>query len=80
MSQFDVKVDKLYSQIDDCGLGFIDSVSLGRFMKKCGVIPSKELLISIIRRFDLDSDAKLSRKEFINGLIPIERFTKSSLG
>jgi hypothetical protein len=49
-------------------------------MKKCGVIPSKELLISIIRRFDLDSDAKLSRREFINGLIPIERFTKSSLG
>ena len=46
---------------------------------KCGVISDKKLLISIIRRFDMDSDARLSKEEFIRGIMPIEKFTKSSL-
>jgi len=37
------------------------------------------LLIAIIRRLDLDSDARLSRKEFIDGIMPLENFTRGSL-
>lgn len=50
-----------------------------RFLKKCGVIATKKLLISIIRRFDLDSDARLGKEEFFEGILPIEKFTKGSL-
>jgi Ca2+-binding EF-hand superfamily protein len=65
--------------MDDCGLGFIDQVTLRRFLKKCGVIASGKLLVSIIRRFDTDQDARLCHDEFMEGLMPIERFTKGSL-
>ena len=38
---------------------------------KCGVISDKKLLISIIRRFDMDSDARLSKEEFISWAIRV---------
>ena len=44
-------------------------------MIKCGVIPNDGLLLAIIRRMDLDADAKLNFKEFIYGIRPIENFT-----
>jgi len=39
------------------------------------VIPNDALLLAIIRRMDLDADAKLNMKEFIDGIRPIENFT-----
>jgi hypothetical protein len=39
------------------------------------VLPNESLLISIIRRIDLDADAKLNFKEFIDAVRPIENFT-----
>jgi hypothetical protein len=44
-------------------------------MIKCGVIPSDSLLIAIIRRMDLDADAKLNLTEFIDGIRPVENFS-----
>jgi len=41
---------------------------LKRFLIKGGIFPNESLLISILRRFDLDADAKLSRREFIEGV------------
>ena len=38
-----------------------------RFLIKCGVLPNDNLLLAIIRRMDLDADAKLNLKEFIDG-------------
>ena len=35
-------------------------------------------MIALVRRLDLDSDAKLSRSEFADGIMPIENFTKGS--
>ena len=72
-------MDRVDLLLDDCNLGFIDIVALKRFMKKCGVLASNELLLSIIRRFDIDQDTRLSQAEFLEGIIPIERFTKGTL-
>jgi hypothetical protein len=53
-SRFDFSTEKMYIEIDDCGIGFIDAVAMKRFIKKCGVIPNDQLITSIIRRYDLD--------------------------
>ena len=39
-SRFDFSTEKMYIEIDDCGIGFIDAVAMKRFIKKCGVIPN----------------------------------------
>lgn len=44
-------------------------------MIKCSVIPNDNLLVAVIRRIDLDADAKLNFKEFIDAIRPIENFT-----
>lgn len=44
-------------------------------MIKCSVLPNENLLVAIIRRIDLDADAKLNFKEFIDAIRPIENFT-----
>jgi hypothetical protein len=38
-------------------------------------LPNDNLLIAIIRRIDLDADAKLNYREFIDAVRPIENFT-----
>jgi hypothetical protein len=43
------------------------------------VLPTDNLLLAIIRRMDLDADAKLNLKEFIDGVRPIENFTAKSV-
>ena len=40
-------------------------------MKKIGHSPVKEELIAIMRRFDLDGDAKVSFREFAEALTPV---------
>jgi hypothetical protein len=42
---------------------------------KCSVLPHDNLLLAIIRRMDLDADAKLNLKEFIDSIRPNENFT-----
>ena len=76
--RYDFNIDSLYMEIDDCNLKFICSSSLKRFLVKCQIYPKDDLLIALVRRLDLDSDAKLSRSEFADGIIPIENFTKGS--
>jgi Ca2+-binding EF-hand superfamily protein len=78
-SSYDFKLDKLYQEIDDCNLKFIDSVALKRFIMKCGLVPTSKQVLAIIRRIDLDADARLSQKEFFESLIPIEAFTRGTL-
>jgi hypothetical protein len=46
---------------------------------KCCIYPTEALLIAIIRRLDLDADARLSKKEFFDGIMPIENYTRNSL-
>jgi hypothetical protein len=76
--RYDFNIDSLYMEIDDCNLKYICSSSLKRFLVKCQIYPNDELLIALVRRLDLDSDAKLTRSEFSDGIMPIENFTKGS--
>jgi len=78
-STYDYNVDALYNCVDDCNFNFIDTSNLKRFLVKCCIYASDALLISIIRRMDLDADARLSCKEFEDGVKPLENFTKGSL-
>lgn len=76
---YDYSLNGLFEEIDDCNFKFIDSSNLKRFLIKCGMHPSEAVLIATIRRLDLDADARLSKREFIDGIQPIEDFTKASL-
>lgn len=78
-TSYDYALEALYNNIDDCNFKFIDTSNLKRFLVKCCIYASEALLISIIRRMDLDADARLSKREFFDGVQPIENYTKGSL-
>ena len=78
-TSYDYNLDSCYKNLDDCNFGFIDTSNLKRFLVKCCIYASDALLIAIIRRMDLDADARLSRREFFDGIQPQENFTKGSL-
>ena len=75
-SRYDYSLAYLFKSVDDWNYKYIDQINLKRFLVKCGVIPTDNLLMAIIRRMDLDADAKLNLKEFIDSVRPIENFTK----
>lgn len=79
VTRYDFSPEKLLRELDDCNMKFIDTAAIKRFMNKCRVYPTDDLLISVIRRLDLDSDGRLSKSEFKDAIIPIENFTKGSL-
>jgi len=76
---YDYNLDRLYNTIDDCHFKFIDTANLKRYLVKCGLLPTDSILIAIIRRLDLDADARLSQKEFFDGVQPLENYTKTTL-
>jgi len=78
-ASYDYNLEALYHCVDDCNFNFIDTSNLKRFLVKCSIYPNDALLISIIRRMDLDADARLNYKEFEDGVRPIENFTKGSI-
>jgi len=59
-SRYDYSLDALFKQVDDWNYKYVDQKNLKTFLIKCGVIPNDNLLLAIIRRFDLDADAKLN--------------------
>ncbi len=69
-SRYDYNVERLYKEVDDINYGYIDMQNLKRFLIKSGIASNQSLLVSILRRFDLDADAKLSKKEFKEGITP----------
>lgn len=78
-ARYDFKVEHLYKEVDDINYNYIDASNLKRFLIKTGTFPSDALLISILRRFDLDADAKLSLKEFMEGVLPQKDFSTRTL-
>ena len=76
---YDCNYDDLYHELDDCNFGFVDTSALKRYLLKCSIYASDVLLIAIVRRLDLDADARLSRKELLDGIMPLENYTKGSL-
>ena len=75
-SRYDFQIEHLFKEIDDWNYKYVDSQNLKRFLLKTNIAPSSSLLISIIRRFDIDGDAKLSLKEFVSGVLPQEEFSR----
>jgi hypothetical protein len=67
---YDFKIDALYGELDDCNFKFVDTCSLNRFLHKCGIVEKQARLIAIIRRLDLDADARLCYTEFVDGITP----------
>lgn len=63
-SSYDFTFIKAFKVIDDWGYGWIDHANLNRFLKNLGYKPTKRDLIGILRRYDMDGDAKISFKEF----------------
>jgi hypothetical protein len=59
-SRYDCCYSDLFKFIDDWNYNYIDQANLKRFLFKAGHAANSNLLISIIRRYDLDADAKLN--------------------
>ena len=68
-SQLDYSANKAYKSVDYQGIGFIDIKTLENFFRrlKCKGIQLEDHA-AIIRRLDLDSDAKLKPEEFLKGI------------
>lgn len=68
--------DKAYNSIDDWNYGYIDRKNLRQFLKKHGYFAKNQEVMAIIRRMDLDGDARLSKQEFMAALIPEAPYSK----
>ena len=75
-TRYDFDIERLFKEVDDWNYKYIDHKNLKRFLNKMGVPASESHLIAIIRRFDLDADAKLSFSEFSAGVTPQLDFSK----
>lgn len=65
---YDFNIQSAYKVIDDWSYGYLDSRNLRRFLRNMGVLLTKQELIALIRRIDLDGDAKISYEEFYEGV------------
>lgn len=68
--------DRAFNSIDDWNYGFVDRKNLKSFLRKHGHVSTNEEVMAIIRRMDLDADARLSKDEFISSLQPEEPYSK----
>ena len=65
---YDFTSEKAFKAIDDFNYNKIDGSNLKRFLRSMGHIASKRQLIAILRRFDINGDAKIDLQEFSLGL------------
>jgi Ca2+-binding EF-hand superfamily protein len=61
---YDFTVQGCFKSVDDWNYGYIDKANLKRFLRQMGYVSSKMEVVSIIRRFDTDGDAKVNLNEF----------------
>ena len=78
-TRYDFDATALWKQVDDINYNYIDTANLKRFLIKTGFVTNEAKLIAIIRRFDLEADAKLNKKEFEEGIKPIREFSKRAI-
>ena len=67
-NQYDFTFKRAFQAIDDWNYGYIDHNNLKRFLRSMGVKATKADLVGILRRFDMDGDAKINFKEFETGM------------
>lgn len=63
-TSYDFSVKSAFKAIDDWNYGYIDKQNLKRFLRSMGHLASKSEIVAILRRFDLDGDAKINMEEF----------------
>ena len=68
---------RAFHAVDDWNYGFIDKKNLKSFFRQHGYLASTEEVMAIIRRMDMDADARLSKYEFIEGIKPEEPYSKA---
>ena len=69
MPKFSIR--RAFKAIDYQNNRLIDEDAIRHFLKRVGRPASKTELTAVMRRFDLDGDAKLSFTEFAEALTPI---------
>jgi Ca2+-binding EF-hand superfamily protein len=62
--RYDYTIAAAWRSVDRHHDGRIDTFNLGAFLRSCGHYAGERELLSIIRRFDTDGDARLSFAEF----------------
>jgi Ca2+-binding EF-hand superfamily protein len=67
-NQYDFNIQSAYKVIDDWSYGYLDARNLKRFLRNMQVLMQKSELVALIRRIDLDGDAKVSYEEFFEGV------------
>lgn len=68
--------NQAFHSIDDWSYGYIDRKNLKSFLRKHGHLATNEEVLAIIRRMDIDADARISKQEFIEGIKPEEPYSK----
>ena len=63
-TSYDFSVRSAFKAIDDWNYNYIDKQNLKRFLRSMGHLANKHEIVAILRRFDLDGDAKINLKEF----------------
>jgi len=69
--------EKAYRSVDDWAYGYIDRRNMKMFLKKHKFLATNSDVVAIIRRMDLDADARLTKEEFIEGIKPEEPYSKT---
>jgi len=69
-------IKKAFEAIDDWKYGYIDKKNLKSFLRKHDYVASTSECMAIIRRLDMDADARVSKEEFYAGLRPGEPYSK----
>ena len=65
---YDYSAQKAFRAIDDWCYQWIDASNLKRFLRSMGHVATRHQLLAILRRFDMDGDAKIDLKEFTAGM------------
>jgi len=67
-NSYDFSFQKAFKAIDDWCYNYIDMCNLKRFLRGMGYVATKQDLVAILRRFDMDGDAKINLQEFEYGM------------
>ena len=67
-NSYDFTFKKAFASIDDWNYGYLDQNNIKRFLRANGHVATKEELMAVLRRFDVDGDAKINLQEFELGI------------
>ena len=70
----DYNLARFFEEIDSRGTNYVDCVNLKTFLIRCSYLPNDNLLLAIVRRLDLDGDARLNYREFVDAMRPLENY------